>query len=151
MIVRYRLALVLVFAVGALLPARAEAESYSFTDCFGSNSGLCSALAPQLEVEVISVGNFADVTFTTDIGIASSITDIYFDADGLLADMKIQAERSGVDFESGTNPPRPPGGNQALPVSAPEPAMMALFGIGLFAVAARARRRKSRAQPGASP
>ena len=225
MIVRFRLALVLAFALGALLPGRAEAVSYTFTNCFDNNSGLCSELAPQLKVEVTSVGNFVDFTFTNAIGIASSITDIYFDADGFLTDIKIQSESTGVDFALGTEPPQPPGANQAMPpfevthsliagatappsqnginsasefltvrfkrdgvsfdqiiaaleagpntasgiriaahvqgigpngasdtficcgggenVSAPEPAIMALFGIGLFAVAARARRRKS--------
>ena len=223
MIVRFRCALALVFAVGALLPARAEAISYTFTNCFDNNSGLCSELAPQLQVEVTDAGGpWVDFTFTNAVGISSSITDIYFDADGFLKEIKIQSESTGVDFAVGTNPPQPPGGNQAIPpfevthsllagatappsqnginsatefltvrfkrdgvsfdqiiaaleagpntangiriaahvqgignasdtficcggenFSAPEPALVALFGIGLLAVAARARRRKS--------
>jgi hypothetical protein len=227
MIVRCGFALALVFAGGALLPAPAEAISYSFTSCFDNNSGLCSELAPQLQVEVTTAaGNSVDFTFTNEIGIASSITDIYFDADGFLKNMTVVGQSAGVDFAPGANPGDPPGGSQASPafevthtllasanppsadnginstsesltvrfkiqggqsfddiiaalnagpdtadgiriaahvqgigpngdsdtficctggdnVSVPEPALMALFGIGLFAVAARARRRKS--------
>lgn len=222
MIVRSRTVLAIAFAIGALLPGRAEAVSYTFTNCFDNNSGQCSALAPQLKVEVTSAGEYVDFTFTNEVGISSSITDIYFDADGFLTDMTIQAESTGVDFEPGTSPAEPPGGNTAIPpfevthslltgatappsqngidsdsefltvrfkldgvsfdqiiaaleagpntangiriaahvqgignesdtficctpgddFSAPEPAMMALFGLGLFVVAARARRRR---------
>jgi hypothetical protein len=218
-----RLACALTFGVLILLPARAEAVSYTFTTCFDNNSGLCSELAPQLQVEVTDAGGpWVEFTFTNAVGISSSITDIYFDADGFLKNMTIYDESDGVDFEPGTSPPQPPGGNQAIPpfevthsllagatappaqngidsateflsvrfkrdgvsfdqiiaaleagpntadgiriaahvqgignasdtficcggenFSAPEPALMALFGIGLFAVAARARRRKA--------
>jgi hypothetical protein len=226
MISRLGFGLALVVAVGVLMPARAEAVSYTFTNCFDNNSGLCSELAPQLQVEVTDAeGPWVEFTFTNVVGISSSITDIYFDADGFLKQMTIYDESEGVDFEPGTNPSEPPGGNQAIPpfevthsllagatappsqnginsaseyltvrfkrdgvsfdqiiaaleagpntasgiriaahvqgigpggssdtficctggdnVSVPEPAMVALFGLGLFAVAVRAGRRKS--------
>lgn len=217
----------LIVAAVLVLPARAEAISYTFTGCFDNNSGLCSELAPQLQIEVTDVGGqWVEFTFTNDVGIASSITAIYFDADGFLKNMSISEESSGVDFVAGgANPDNPPGGGSAIPpfevthsllagatpppaanginsaseyltvrfkrdgvsfdqiiaaleagpntadgiriaahvqgigpngasdtficcggenvTPAPEPAIMALFGIGLLALAARARRRKS--------
>jgi hypothetical protein len=109
--------LALAAAMVALLPARAEAESYTFSYCLEDNSGLCDSLASQLKVEVEEAADgWVEFTFTNDIGIQSSITDLYFDASGFLTKMKITGESSGVDFSAGSaNPPSVPGGGSATP------------------------------------
>jgi len=112
-----RFGLAVAFAIIALLPARAEAVSYTFSHCLENNSGLCDSLASQLKVEVTDAGDgWVNFTFTNEIGIQSSITDLYFDASGYLTKMKIVAESSGVDFSAGqASPGDVPGGGGATP------------------------------------
>lgn len=101
-----------------LLPARAEAETYTFSYCLENNSGLCESLASQLKVEVTEAADdgWVNFTFTNEVGIQSSLTDLYFDADGFLTKMKIIGESSGVDFTAGSaTPPDVPGGGDATP------------------------------------
>ena len=111
-----RLASRICFAFSAaalvLLPVRAEAIQFSFSNCYTSNgdTGVCAQVASQLKVEVMDAGGgFVDFTFTNEVGVASSLTDIYFDADGFLKNMTILDESSGVSFEIGANPANPPG------------------------------------------
>src|SRR5687768_14867264 len=102
----------LVVALVALLPATASAESYTFSYCLENNSGLCESLASQLKIEVTesAEAGWVNFTFTNDIGIQSSITDLYFDATGFLTTMKIVGESAGVNFTAGSaSPPDVPG------------------------------------------
>ena len=112
-----RFGLALITAIVVLLPARAEAETYTFSTCFDNNSGVCSELASQLLVEVTqSADGYVEFTFTNEIGIKSSITDIYFDADGYLSNMVISGYSDGVSFTAGSGSPSlPPGGSDATP------------------------------------
>lgn len=100
-----------------LLPARAGAETYTFSYCLENNSGLCEDIASQLKVEVTQAAddNWVNFTFTNEVGITSSITDLYFDATGFLTKMRIVDESPGVDFELGANPSEVPGAGQAEP------------------------------------
>ncbi len=108
----------LVVALVALLPARANAETYTFSYCLENNSGLCETVASQIQVEVTesAEAGWVNFTFTNDIGIASSVTDLYFDASGFLAKMKIVGESAGVNFTAGSaSPPSVPGAGSATP------------------------------------
>ncbi len=104
-------------AMVALMPARAEAASYTFSTCLENNSGLCPSLVGQLHVEVTDAGGgFVDFKFTNDIGIASSITALYFDATGFLTSLSIQSQSSGVKFKTtSVTPPNVPGSGSATP------------------------------------
>ena len=71
----------------------------------------------QLLVDVTANGtNQVDFKFTNNVGIASSITEIYFD-DGTLLDLATVTNSSGVTFAENppTNPDELPGGNTAVP------------------------------------
>jgi hypothetical protein len=112
-----RVGIALAFAIVALLPGRANAESYTFSYCLEDNSGLCDSLASQLKVEVTEgEDGWVFFTFSNDIGIQSSITDIYFDATGFFDRMRIAEESAGVDFSAGSaSPPDVPGGGSVTP------------------------------------
>jgi hypothetical protein len=101
-----------------LLPARAGAETYTFSYCLENNSGLCEDIASQLKVEVTLAAvdePWVNFTFTNEVGITSSITDLYFDATGFFDKMKILTESAGVNFELGANPSEVPGAGEAEP------------------------------------
>lgn len=108
----------LVVALVALLPARANAEIYTFSYCLENNSGVCETVASQIHVEVTesAEAGWVNFTFTNEIGIQSSVTDLYFDATGFLTTMKIVGESAGVNFTAGSaSPPDVPGGGSAIP------------------------------------
>jgi hypothetical protein len=98
-----RLILPLAALIFVLLPARAEAESYSFSSCLDNSSSLCDSLASQLKFEVTEGSGYVDFTFTNTGGSTSdsggwNITDLYFSASGLLAGITIEAASSDVNF-----------------------------------------------------
>lgn len=113
-----KLSLSLVVALVAFLPARASAEVYTFSYCLENNSGLCETVADQIQVEVTesAEAGWVNFTFTNNIGIQSSVTDLYFDATGFLTQMKILYESDGVNFTAGSaSPPTVPGAGSATP------------------------------------
>jgi hypothetical protein len=72
-------------------------------------------VASQLKMEVIDdVTGFVDFKFTNEVGIASSITRIYFD-DGTLLGISAIFQSDGVEFVTPTNPGNLPGANLASP------------------------------------
>ena len=76
------------------------------------NSGQAAAVATQLTVEVEQGADDTEASFTfwNNVGIAASITDVYFD-DGSLLDIASISSSAGVSFSEGAAPPDLPGGN----------------------------------------
>lgn len=69
----------------------------------------------QLTVEVSSAaGGTVDFTFRNNVGVISSITDVYFD-DGTLLGIADITHSAGVTFSQGADPGDLPGGNGADP------------------------------------
>jgi len=98
-------------SAGAL--SRADAATLSFFNI--TNNGNAN-LAGQLGAQVTDPGGGQiSFAFSNNVGIASSITDIYFDAGGFLGGIASLIE-SGVDFGIGASPPNVPGGNSITPV-----------------------------------
>ncbi len=76
------------------------------------NSGQAAAVATQLTVEVEQGADDTEASFTfwNNVGIAASITDVYFD-DGSLLGIASISSSAGVSFSEGAAPPDLPGGN----------------------------------------
>jgi len=111
---------VALFALALLvaLSAPASAVTYNFTN-ITCNNVECAQLGSQLQMDVLSAGvvggvSYVDFKFTNNIGIASSITDIYFD-DGTLLGISNITSSAGVVFAQGANPGNLPSGNNANP------------------------------------
>ena len=77
-----------------------------------NNSGDADDLINQLSVEVTQGADDtqASFTFLNDVGIASSITDVYFDDGTLLGVASISDSGAGVSFIEGASPGNLPGG-----------------------------------------
>ena len=105
----------LAFGLVALAALPAHAVSYSFFNLTNENTNV----AGQLAVDVTANGTKVDFKFTNAVGIASSITDIYFDngTDGstLLGIASITDSGAGVAFDDPATPGNLPGGNSASP------------------------------------
>ena len=97
-----------------LIAAPASAITIGFTKI--TNNGN-SNVASQLSADVTDHGDgTVDFTFYNDVGIASSISEIYFDDGTLLALSSISDSGAGVAFTGPpTNPGDLPGGNLASP------------------------------------
>lgn len=97
--------------VGGLAISSAATASTSFS-LFTSNGN--QNISSQLAMDTSASGNQVFFTFLNNVGIASSITDIYFDlgtASGFsLSNMSI-ADQVGVKFSMGAAPGNVPGGN----------------------------------------
>ena len=101
-----------VVAMLAFAQAAQAGAIYYFSNI--TNNGN-SDLSGQLWVEVSAVGTTqVSFTFHNDVGIASSITDVYFD-DGTLLGIATIASTAGVSFSQGANPPDLPGGESIVP------------------------------------
>lgn len=75
-----------------------------------------SNVASQLSADVINLGpGQVGFKFTNNVGIASSITDIYFDDGTLLGISTISDSGGGVAFTAPATPGDLPGGNAANP------------------------------------
>ena len=71
-------------------------------------------LSSQLLVDYSSVAGGVEFSFTNNIGIASSITDVYFDLGsntGLFSGISITGQTAGVSFDLFPSPSDLPGGN----------------------------------------
>lgn len=104
------------FSCGLLMSTGlANAATYNFYNITNDSPDV----ADQLSMEVLDVGGTqVSFTFLNDVGIASSITDIYFD-DGLPAivagPINILAS-AGVAFDLVVAPPDLPGGDEIFPI-----------------------------------
>jgi hypothetical protein len=106
----------MVFGCAAVALAGAAATAtqvtYSFTN-ITNNGGIAGNYNSQLSVTVSDEGlaaNQVEFIFRNDVGLESSITDVYFDDDALLSNMGI-TQTAGVDFSAGASPGNLPGGN----------------------------------------
>jgi hypothetical protein len=100
-------------ALSGVIATKAEAVTYGF-DQLTTNTN--TTVASQLFVDVLA-GAAGQVvfTFTNLVGVASSISEIYFDDGTLLGIASIDPSGPGVDFSQGATPPKLPGGNTATP------------------------------------
>lgn len=87
-----------------------------FENCANLAAGAPALLGAQMSMEVADytvTGATNDVTFTfrNNVGVASSITDIYWDTGttALLASINILSQSSGVNFAMGADPSNVPG------------------------------------------
>ncbi|MCI0379422.1 MAG: hypothetical protein L0215_17570 [Gemmataceae bacterium] len=107
------LALTALIALGA--PSVARADFYGFTNISANSGANAPLVAQQLVVEVIDVGSGqVAFKFTNAVGIASSITDVYFD-DGSLLGIASISSSAGVAFSTPATPGDLPGGNTITP------------------------------------
>jgi hypothetical protein len=142
-----RFGLALITTIVALIPARAEADSYTFSKCL-STTGLCESLAPQLSAEPTGSvdGDLVDPPSTT------TVAEQYFDM-SFLPKVKIfttesNAGDAGLLFDGAARVASYVQGDKfSLSTTqvhlTPEPASMFLFGLVAFGVAYRLRRRGS--------
>lgn len=88
----------------------ASAYSFGFTQITNNTN---TAVASQLQVDVTNSDGDALFTFTNNVGIASSITQIYFDYGNTnyFTSLDVSGESSGVQFSDGANPANLPSGN----------------------------------------
>lgn len=95
-----------------LVSQQSFASSYDFTRI--TNNATVN-IASQLLVDVTEATGGALFTFRNNIGIASSITDIYFDAGsntGLFSNIAVFSDSgAGVSFDNNPSPSNLPGGN----------------------------------------
>lgn len=104
--------LIAVLASAAFVTAASAGPVYSFYKL--TNNGNVD-VGSQLAVEVNPAGpGQVSFTFTNNVGIASSITDVYFD-DGTLLGIATVTYSAGVNFSQGASPGNLPGGNLATP------------------------------------
>lgn len=111
---------------GAFAAAPAQADSLthldprdfvvSFTN-LSNNSGVAAAVAAQFSVDVSVASGLVTFRFLNDVGIASSITDVYFDDRGgyLSPPLEVLGSSSGVSFSQGATPAELPGRNNITP------------------------------------
>ena len=103
------------FGVNSASAAAISAGTLTFTCITGNNAGACATGEAQLQVEVFFDPADPDsimFLFTNTGANASSITDVYFDDDGLLSSSGVViTESAGVDFGQGASPGDLPGGN----------------------------------------
>jgi hypothetical protein len=94
------------------LAGNANAVTFSFTNISSNSGASASQVASQLTVDVEDAGsNQVSFTFRNAVGIASSITDIYFDDGTLLGIASVTNSGGGVSFSEGASPGDLPGGN----------------------------------------
>lgn len=99
--------------VGGLVVSSVAGASTSFS-LFTSNGN--DDVSSQLVMETSAgAGNEVFFTFFNNVGIASSITDVYFDLGSAssftLGGMSIGSQSAGVDFSMGATPGNVPSGN----------------------------------------
>lgn len=109
-------------AVAAVLASPA-AGTAGFTIGFAqisNKSGQAGQVAGQLFVDVNIINNQAQFTFRNEAGLASSITDLYFDTHllptgALTLPLTIVNQTAGVNFSAGATPGQLPAQNNANP------------------------------------
>ena len=95
-------------ALLACIAAPASAQSFV---CLTNDSGQCPAVASQVAMTVSDLGsNQVAFKFDNNGPVASSITDVYWEASALTGTVSINDSGSGVSFSWGASPPNPGGG-----------------------------------------
>lgn len=90
--------------------------TYSFVNITNNNPVNAAIGEAQLFMDLGDpIANQVTFTFRNIGPIASSITQVYFDADGLLSFDSLDDSLAGVDFSQGASPPELPGGNTVVP------------------------------------
>lgn len=100
-------------AVGVVAMA-GEAKAFVITDFLKITNNAPDDISGQLSIEVSDLGGGqVKFRFTNNVGVASSITDIYFDdkVSALLLSIDSLSGSAGVSFSVGATPPNLPGGN----------------------------------------
>ena len=98
--------------MSAAVVARGDQVSYGFSN-ITNNGGIGGNYSSQLSVTVSDEGvgaNQVDFIFRNNVGLESSITDVYFD-DGTLLGIASLSSSAGVSFAQGASPGNLPGGN----------------------------------------
>ncbi len=100
----------LVISQFVLMSAVASAQTFTFTNVTNNTLDIGS----QLSVDINDAGGSVLFDFSNDVGIASNIAEIYFDAGGFLASLGILSQSTGVTYAPGIAPPalapqNPPG------------------------------------------
>lgn len=96
-------------ALGFSLAVAGGAQAQSFA-CLSNNSGVCPGVASQVGLDIIDLGS-GRVRFLLDNDgpVASSITDVYWQASALTSTRSI-SDPEGVSFSWGASPNNPGGG-----------------------------------------
>lgn len=95
-----------------MVPVISQADLFGFYKL--TNNGNAD-VGGQLSVDVTVAGTQVSFKFFNNVGIASSITDIYFDDGTLLGISSITDSGGGVAFSALATPGNLPGGNTASP------------------------------------
>jgi len=95
-----------------MYPVSSKADTFTF---FNITNTVNLDLSGQLSVDVTTSGSDVSFKFFNDVGIASSITDIYFDDGALLGISAINDSGAGVSFHFPDHPEVLPGGNNISP------------------------------------
>ena len=99
-------------AIGAFTSLTAHAVPYTFSQITANGN---TDVGSQLLVDVVASGSDVTFNFSNSGPTASSITDIYFDDDNLMAALLSFNEGAGVNFSAGASPGNLPGGNTISP------------------------------------
>lgn len=106
----FKKALLLSVVAVLMVVGSANATPYYFTRI--TNNGGAAIPWNQLWVDVTANLSLVDFTFYNDVGVASSITDIYFD-DGTLLGISTIRSSAGVEFSQLAKPGNLPSANSA--------------------------------------
>ncbi len=91
----------------------AQADLYGFTRITDNS---LTNVADQLLIDVTDAGGgLVNFRFLNTVGVTSSITDVYFDADGLLDHIESLTGSAGVSFSVEASPAELPGGEAIDP------------------------------------
>lgn len=113
--------IIIVAMLMAAVPAKANdiltSQTFTFTySCTNNNPQYFATLLAQMSVVVTDEGsNQVSFTFYNNVGLASSITDVYFD-DGALLGIASIAQSAGVAFSQNATPGELPGAHGCNPV-----------------------------------
>lgn len=107
--------LITVIAIGLICTNADASITYSFLNITNNDSLNAEIGEDQLFVVMDdSLSNQVTFTFSNTGPEASSITQVYFDDDGLLSFSSLDDSLDGVEFSQGASPPDLPGGNSLL-------------------------------------
>lgn len=94
-----------------LFVGAAQAAQYSFFN-ISNNSGISGTLGSQFTVDVTDIGSGqVSFLFKNNVGVASSITDIYFDDQTGTLSSNFNLVNTGASFSAGASPGDLSGGN----------------------------------------
>ncbi len=92
----------LVVSQFVLMSAVASAQTFTFTNVTNNTVDIGS----QLSVDITDAGSGSVLfDFSNNVGTASNVAEIYFDASGFLASLGILSQSAGVTYSPGIAPP----------------------------------------------